>query len=337
MDENYKLNYNPKDLNGIVDERGLSIRDLINTDATGLITRYSRRSAGNIALARIRLVDSQGITAVDGITSDGDWDKFLKATWKKAADDRIDPKETTALVKNLQFAYDSIKGRSVNKIEVDNPEAAFWFRALRKFNYSRVMNQAGFSSVPELGNVLASTGLKASMSQMEWFGKVINDAGELAHTSRFADDIEHNYSLRSQLQAVGMNARDRQEFLYGKSGKLTMDNIAAASFAGAGWSSIIPTLTDTFSDTGLYDPVFSNSRSSGQASSALFGIPSVSVVTDSFKAIKGGVNAAKDGMSQEEERAMLRILPFAQAMPFVEFNNTLISGVGELPHNRGHH
>jgi hypothetical protein len=546
LDETYALPAGTvRTRHGVVDEQGLSIRDLLNTNATQLFQRYSTRASGNIALARVRLSDGAGNLVVDGITSDNEWKSFLDNTSKWGAANKVPPAQTTADIENLQFAYDSIKGRQVDKLE--NTEAGFLLRNVRRFNFMRIMNQSGFAALPELGHIVAQTGLKASYSTMPSLWKTIRnghklvEAGELRHVSQFADDFEATfgtgaerlnrfstsdsidamratiddesgagwrskvdnvtergtyitadmsglaginqisqrwagrailqnfanmsagrtammstkrlldigidkgmanrvmaeirlgkvlkmdgtkvaglafenavdkeaaqalrnavnrkvnqiiqkndignlmpfmsratgkmimqfrsfmagavvkqtyktihmndtaaymslvigatiaaggYYTRSQLQALGMNEQERRKYLYDeKTGKLTTGNLAAATFGSIGFSSIMPMMYDTFAQTGLYEPRFNKYRTTGQGSD-IFANPTGTLVTkDIFGAVRGAKGVLDGDFGQPEVKAITKMLPFMQAMPFLQFNNALIN---DLSPDRSH-
>jgi hypothetical protein len=197
LDEEYKLPYNPRTIHGVTEDRPLSIRDLFNTDATAVLDRYTRNAAGNIAMARIRVKDPKtGKLVIDGLTSQREIDDYLQKMRQEAIDRRAPKQQIAKDIKNVELAINAIKGHHVDGLE--GTELGFWLRSIRKFNFSRIMNQAGFAAVPEIGNIVGSAGLKAALSQMPAVRRMISDAGELALKDGLADDIEYALGIGTE-------------------------------------------------------------------------------------------------------------------------------------------
>ncbi|NTG01678.1 hypothetical protein G6L30_16270 [Agrobacterium rhizogenes] len=197
LDEDYQLPYKPRTIHGVTEDQPLSIRDFFNTDATSVLDRYTRNAAGNIAMARIRVADPKtGKLVIDGLTSQKEIDNYLTSMRQEAAD-RAVPKQTIEKdIKNVTRAINAIKGHHVDGLE--GTEWGFWLRSIRKFNFSRIMNQAGFAAVPEIGNIVGAAGLKASLSQMPAVRRMMTDAGELALKDGLADDIEYALGIGTE-------------------------------------------------------------------------------------------------------------------------------------------
>jgi hypothetical protein len=198
LDEEYQLPYKPRTVHGVTEDKPLSIRDLFNTDATAVLDRYTRNAAGNIAMARIRVADPKsGKLVIDGLTSQKEIDDYLNMIRKEAADKpNVTPAQVAKDIKNVELAINAIKGHHVDGLE--GTELGFWLRAIRKFNFSRIMNQAGFAAVPEIGNIVGSAGLKAALSQMPAVRRMVTDAGELALKDGLADDIEYALGIGTE-------------------------------------------------------------------------------------------------------------------------------------------
>jgi hypothetical protein len=136
-----------------------------------------------------------------------------------------------------------------------------------------------------------------------------------------------SYIAQMKLQAMGRE--DKDKFL---SERLNPGNLAAAGFARAGVSSIIPMLVDT----GLYasgnDALFSYTRTTGQASNMLFGNPTMGGIDDLTQATRGVAGLFRDGQwSQDEARSLTRILPFGNALPITMGLNAAISDLPKHP------
>ncbi len=197
LDEGYRLPDMPIRKDGTADERGLSITDLLDNDALGLFTDYSRRMAGLIALARVRIKDpGTGEIIVNGIKSDADFNTLLKVTDQKAADaireGRMTQKQAEADRKRLTFAHDYIRGRPS---EAEGTNFGWWARAVRKFNFTRILNQVGFAQIPEAGMIVGTLGTKAAFSQLPAFRRILSQDGETILKSGLADDVEKIWGL----------------------------------------------------------------------------------------------------------------------------------------------
>ncbi|RVB05686.1 phage tail tip lysozyme [Mesorhizobium sp. M7A.F.Ca.CA.004.02.1.1] len=195
LDETFKLEgpNGPMLKTGVMDEKGVSIMDLLSQDAVGNFNRYIRPTMGRVSLSRYRFKDPvTGDLLINGITSDGEWRKLVDTAVQKNADliqaGKITAAEGEADIKRLNFAYSSIMGRPVN--DVENTAFGHWGRLIRKFNFARIMNQVGFAQVSEVGMPIAHLGVKASFSQMPAFRRILSQDGETILKSGLADDIE---------------------------------------------------------------------------------------------------------------------------------------------------
>lgn len=192
LDESFKLpKVRRKD--GTLDENGLSLDDLIVKDAASNFQRYADHMAGLVALARYRMKDPvSGEVLINGITSDAEFRSLLRRIQEKNAEliseGKITQRQADADIKRVQFAYDHIRGRPTNDLE--NTDFGWTSRAIRKFNFSRIMNQVGFAQAAEVGMTIANLGIKATFSQMPALRRIRNMNGETVLKSKLADDIE---------------------------------------------------------------------------------------------------------------------------------------------------
>ncbi|PBB68141.1 hypothetical protein CK228_13610 [Mesorhizobium sp. WSM4312] len=178
-------------LTGTMEE--LKLSDLFSTDARANFTRYMRSTMGRVSLARYRYIDPvTKEVLINGITSDGDWNKYMKLVALKNADlisaGKITKAEAATSVKRMEFAYASILGRPTNTMDATN--AGWTLRMIRKFNFARIMNQVGFAQLSEIGMPIASLGWKASLSQAPALRRVLTDDGASILKSGLADDLE---------------------------------------------------------------------------------------------------------------------------------------------------
>ncbi|AIK68526.1 putative internal virion protein [Mesorhizobium phage vB_MloP_Lo5R7ANS] len=192
LDEKMSLE-NVANKQGVVDERGLSISDLVVTDARQNFTRYMRNAMGRVALARYRFKDPQtGELLINGFTSDREFAQYITKVKQKNADliseGKITKAQAAAGIERLEYAYASILGRPTSAMEATN--AGWFLRMVRKYNFSRIMNQVGFAQISEIGAPIASLGWKAALTQAPALRRVVTDDGASLLKSGLGDDLE---------------------------------------------------------------------------------------------------------------------------------------------------
>ncbi len=199
IDTDYVLPYKPMLRDGTAHDTELGIMDLLNTNVEYLTAKYTRRQAGNIALARMKLrvpdrVDAEGnaigdgFTIFDGITNDREWSDLIARNERKGVDMGLSPTEIAMDTKRLQFAYDTIKGKKT--YDFNATSAGWMLRMVRKFNFVRMMNQVGLAQLPELGNLVGGVGLRAMVQQLPNMRRIVGADG-IAHLKNgFGDDVE---------------------------------------------------------------------------------------------------------------------------------------------------
>lgn len=102
--------------------------------------------------------------------------------------------------------------------------------------------------------------------------------------------------------------------------KLTLEKIGAASFARAGWASLIPTAVDTtlpLLTGGLSKPMFSDARASGQSSDIVTGSPAYTLITTLGSTAPNlwmPLLVDDYGLSEGDAKKIVGLMPFVQAM-----------------------
>jgi len=134
------------------------------------------------------------------------------------------------------------------------------------------------------------------------------------------------YIVQRKIQAIGRGDQQDYEDRY-----LNWGEIGAAAFSRAGYSSILPMMLDTGRYVTGNDGWFSNTRTTGQVSDALWGNPTTGGYQDVLQALKAGAGLSRgDGWSQEEARSITRVLPFGNVLPLVMGLNPLIANLPEF-------
>lgn len=101
---------------------------------------------------------------------------------------------------------------------------------------------------------------------------------------------------------------------------LTPHKVGAASFARAGWASLIPTAIDStvpLLTGGIVKPIFTDSRASGQQTNLITGSPAYSLVTtlaDTVPALWMSVLIDDFKLTERDAKRVIGLMPFVQAM-----------------------
>ena len=175
FDENYE-----ETIDGIK----IKFTDLLDNNTEGLIGSYIEQMSGQIALARI------------GIKSRKDYTKILNKVKESYEIPEIAKKYSTGVGKKrkgielntLDTIYKNIIGIPTEK-NIQGP-ASTVMRNLRKYNYVNVFNQVGFSQIPEMGNVIATAGIRGMIKYMPEFRKILSRAKNGKLNNEFLDEIE---------------------------------------------------------------------------------------------------------------------------------------------------
>jgi len=175
FDENYE-----ETIDGIK----IKFTDLLDNNTEGLIGSYIEQMSGQIALARI------------GIKSRKDYTKILNKVKESYEIPEIAKKYSTGIGKmrkgielnTLDTIYKNIIGIPTEK-NIQGP-ASTVMRNLRKYNYVNVFNQVGFSQIPEMGNVIATAGIRGMIKYMPEFRKILSRAKNGKLNNEFLDEIE---------------------------------------------------------------------------------------------------------------------------------------------------
>lgn len=200
---------------GTLGTADLAIADLLEHNIDTLMMGYVRRMAGQVALARVRVrlpfeprfrtemapgpdgtmtftkvPDGQrgGELLINGINSDAEFEKIKTMIQSWGADNKVDVKATEKALKDLQFAYERIKG-------IPDPaqmsDMAWYLRMLRRFQSTRLMGQVGIAQLGETAQPVATLGIRASFRAMPAIKRIIDEAGAAELNVPLFQEIEH--------------------------------------------------------------------------------------------------------------------------------------------------
>ena len=116
-------------------------------------------------------------------------------------------------IKTVRSVFENLMGRSA-EVDPSSPWASA-FRTIRRYNFVRVLNQVGISSLPELGVVISSSGIKTFAQNIPEFGNIIREMQlgkplqstffkELA-TINFGNGDEYLYRIAHASEALDQN------------------------------------------------------------------------------------------------------------------------------------
>lgn len=177
MDENFSMV-----LNGRGGAREVAVAEVWEDNLHAIVNAYNKQMSGTVAFGQLRIQNPKWRPGdpeaerwiVDGIHSDGDWQK-LKAQIR-AHDIEVRQgdqlKTVEAELKDLDFAYQMIRGIPH---EMDRTRLGQAMRIAQNVNFVRLMSQAGFSSVAELGKMLGEFGYKAMLQGVPGFRDFMRD------------------------------------------------------------------------------------------------------------------------------------------------------------------
>jgi len=128
------------------------------------------------------------------------------------------------------------------------------------------------------------------------------------------------YTAQTYLKSVGRD--DAEEY---RRERLSSAEIGKAAFQRSAWASIIPAALDT---AALGDPIFAYGRSTGLASDAVAGNPTVDLLDKALNLYKGGGRAVADedySWSQTDQRNLTSMLAFQNLMGVQNILNAISS------------
>ncbi|MCK0210069.1 hypothetical protein MWN33_18715 [Starkeya koreensis] len=162
----------------------------LERDVQKLTRTYNRQMSGRIAAARMRVenvVEGERHLLIDGITHDGEFDTLIEKVRAVAAEVGQDRAELESDVNLLTYLYKGTVGIPVHD---QNTGLATAGRLARDYGLARVLGQVGFAQIAELGNIFASSGVKAALASIPGFRVIARDAATGKLGSAIGQEIE---------------------------------------------------------------------------------------------------------------------------------------------------
>jgi len=166
LDENYADDM--VDGAGNVSKRRIS--ELFSENADLLHTSYLRQMTGRYAMAK------------KGIKSDSDWANLIKRYEDESVANEWDDTTHKRGMDRLNFVRDSLLGKPVG--DDFTSKTSNYLRLVRDSNFIRIMNQAGFAQLPELGAVVSQAGMKSVLSHVPEMNTFVKQLVEPPRFSR---------------------------------------------------------------------------------------------------------------------------------------------------------
>ncbi|MEY9719270.1 hypothetical protein ABIA22_001760 [Sinorhizobium fredii] len=135
------------------------------------------------------------------------------------------------------------------------------------------------------------------------------------------------YIVQEKLRSVGKS--DADETL---DDRLSMKNIGLAAVSRAGWASLAPMIMDSTVSGAIFGEPLFNFRTTEQGQDAMIGNPTTGLIFSDGPAALAGITQPILGgreISQQEVRAIARVAPFQNFLPFSMLLNSMISDLPE--------
>jgi hypothetical protein len=236
LDENFEMSYFDADGN----TQKLSMSDLFENDARVLFDTYTKQTTGLLGLAKV------------GIRSESDFTGWKRDATKWAKENFADAEAHKAAMQDADNIYNYILGRPMSGESFGKLERMA--RVMRDFNFFRLMGQAGFAQVAEIGNLVGLAGWRAMgqhMPEVAYIlkaakGRAIDDVlqRDLINLGGFGSEVgAHHPLMRDINELEGSHNLTKAEMLARKAAHATnymsgmagintvLKNVAGRAFA----------------------------------------------------------------------------------------------------------
>jgi hypothetical protein len=197
MNENFKMKLIDMDGKNVE----VSMEEFFENDSRILMDLYTRQMSGRIGLAKM------------GIRSDADFEKLL---------DDIDTEAMTSGYANtprlhkekqwLRDVYANIIGNPMHDEVYGTSERIA--KALRDFNFIRMMGQVGFAQAAEIGNTLGYAGWRAMSKHMPSLREVMKMAKSGQMDDQLARDLVNMGGLGAEMASMHPMMRHADDMMY---------------------------------------------------------------------------------------------------------------------------
>lgn len=196
LDEEYTTKLTAKD--GTSED--VSMSDFFENDSRILMDMYTRQMGGLIGMARM------------GIRSDADFDRIVQEAQEEAYANGMDGAKLKEQTKHMRDVYNHILGRPMADEVYGTKERVL--KAIRDFNFIRMMGQVGFAQLAEIGNTMGYAGIRAFTMHSPAMRDMIRMAKGGQMDDQLSKDLVNMAGLGSEMASMFPNMRSPDDMMF---------------------------------------------------------------------------------------------------------------------------
>lgn len=178
----------------------VSMEDFFENDSRALMDIYTRQMGGHIGLAQM------------GIRSDADFERILDQAREEGINNFGNSADLKRTLSHMQDVYNHILGRPMSNEVYGKQERVL--KAVRDFNFIRMMGQVGFAQAAEIGNTLGYAGFRAMGAHMPAMRDIIRMAKGGQMDDQLARDLINMGGLGGEMAAMHPMARSAEDAMF---------------------------------------------------------------------------------------------------------------------------
>ena len=177
----------------------MQISDFLENDAEVLFLNYANNITGQIALAQ------------RGFKSTSDWKAMMRQIEKQYDDMGVDANDKVRIneLKALNSGFDHLIGKPLEDISTN---FSTFGRIMRKYNFSRIMNQVGFAQLAEIGVLTANIGLRQTIKHLPEMRKLLKRMKNGEIDDEFMKEAEELFGGFGSERLINQVANQTDEF-----------------------------------------------------------------------------------------------------------------------------
>ena len=177
----------------------MSISDFLENDAEVLFLNYANNITGQIALAQ------------RGFKSTSDWKAMMRQIEKQYDEMGVDALDKTRIneLKALNSGFAHLIGQPLEDISTN---FSTFGRIMRKYNFSRIMNQVGFAQLAEIGVLTANIGLRQTIKHLPEMRKLLKRMKNGEIDDEFMKEAEELFGGFGSERLINQVANQTDEF-----------------------------------------------------------------------------------------------------------------------------
>ena len=250
---NYKLTRNLTNIK-TGELEPVSPQMFFSDDVDHVMGSYSRRLAGDVAMARLRIKDPTQPNSpdfwIDGITSRAEFEekviKGIRDSYQRRGAQGVD-----TAIKRAEFLYNATLGLPQHNV---SPTITRALRRVRDYNFLRLMNNMGITQSIELGRIFARTSFSAALKQMPSVKRIIErGTGDYVLNNKVARELEM-WGITDNDYWIGASKYRFQQELIGETANTSPSMLARI---GNGYDEAVNKGKEVLANTSLMRPVHS--------------------------------------------------------------------------------